>query len=269
MTGNDPSSGEYPTGRYLFVLLGGFALAYNIAIACHELGHGLAYLLAGERMTDFVLNPFSWSWSTGERFNLFVLWGEVTFGQLFALLPLLLSLKIRNPLVAYLGKLLAACAFLINGIYLSMGTVFGFGDGGSLTSLGVNRIFVLVPGGLYILVSFFFWSSLQKHLGLGRQTGFFQRIRLICGGIWPYMILIFLYNRIHNPGQMAMWGGLAAAGMIAAVLIALAGHLQSRPGWKASFPDPLPPGHATGLVIAALLMILGEFFVFGTPANPF
>ena len=253
----------------ILFLLGGFAIAYNLSIALHELGHAIMYPIAGEQMNEFVLNPFSWSWASGERLNVTVLWGGVTLGLFLALIPWMLTYMIRSSLFRFLSKILAACAFLINGIYLSMGAVFGFGDGGDLVFTGTHSAFIIGLGFLYILISFLFWSDLQLHMGMDGHTVFGRRALVVLGGIFPYMAVIFFYNLIHNPQQITMWGGLAGAGLLAALLISVAGHFWSRFVRKPYGSEDVSRHYALHVMIAGLMVILAEFVVFGTPANPF
>ena len=260
---------ERELNRSMLFFLGGFAIAYNLTIALHELGHAIMYPIAGERMIEFVLNPFSWSWASGERLSVTVLWGGVTLGLFLALIPLMLTYKIRSTLFRFLSKMLAACGFLINGVYLSMGAVFGFGDGGDLIFAGTNSIFVVVLGLLYILISFLFWSDLQRHMGMDDHTVFSRRAYVIIGGIAPYMAVIFLYNLIHNPRQITMWGSLAFAGLLAASMISVSGHLWSRFVRKPNGSEDLSGCYASRILVLGLMVILAEFIVFGTPPNPF
>jgi len=254
--------------KQLVLFMGGFAIAYNIAIALHELGHVLAYSMVDEQMIEFVLNPFSWSWAASKNLNVFVLWGGVTFGQIFALLPLLMLKKVKAPLFMLLSKLLAACAFLINGIYLLLGALLHFGDGGSLVYVGFNPFFVVSIGTLYFVLSFLFWSHLQQHVGLNSRTPLSVRIRIITGGIVPYMLVIFVYNLLHNADQIMMWGGLALFGIIVSFLIAFMGN------WWAHFfhyqnERVFSSTTSWKLFSFGLLVVLAEFVVFGTPPNPF
>ena len=253
----------------MLLFLGGFIIAYNLTIAFHELGHAIMYPIAGEQMIEFVLNPFSWSWAAGERLSVTVLWGGVTLGLFLALIPMILTYPIRSALFRFLSKMLAACAFLINGIYLAMGAVFGFGDGGDLVYTGADSAFIVLLGILYILISLLFWSDLQFYLGMDKKTFLYQRVFIVTGGIFPYMTVIFLYNLIHNPKQMTMWGGLAGAGILAALLISVSGHLWSRLARKTHVPEDLSRHYALHVLIAGLMVITAEFVVFGTPPNPF
>ncbi len=256
------------TQSQTIMFMGGFAIAYNIAIALHELGHVLAYSMVDEQLVEFVLNPFSWSWAASRNLNVFVLWGGVTFGQLFALLPLLMLPKVKTPLFLLLSKLLAACAFLINGIYLLLGALLHFGDGGSLVYVGFNTYFIVGIGVLYFGLSFLFWAHLQQHVGMNSRTPLPVRITIIAGGIVPYMLIIFIYNLLHNTDQIIMWSGLALFGIIVSFLIALMGN------WWANYFSHdgarlVGAENAWRLFSIGLLVILVEFVIFGTPPNPF
>ncbi|GEM_PF-1627030 len=266
---HEPSA--YPREITLQILffLGAFAIGYNLAVAFHETGHVIMYPLAGEKMTEFVLNPFSWSWAAGKNLSIPVLWGGVTLGLFLALIPLILSMFIRMPLFRFLSRLLAACAFLINGIYLVMSALFGFGDGGDLVYTGASPIFIVGLGSLYILLSLVCWSHIQYYLGLDHKTPFGQRTLVLFGGIAPYMSLIFLNNLIHNPTQLSMWGGLSIAGLVMSFLISICGHLRRRFFPQLRNTPDLSHHYALPVLIFALLIILTEFIIFGMPDNPF
>lgn len=256
--------------RSMLVLLGGFALAYNLTIALHELGHATTVLIGGGAVQQFVLNPFSWSWNLGQNIPdiRFTAWGGVTFGLAFTLFPLVFLHWIRSNTGRFLLKLLAACGLLINGIYLLAGVMGGFGDGGELARLGVAKGWVIMLGAAYLAASFVPWSNLQSHLGLDARTSYPARLRVMLGGITPYMLAILVYNAVFNPGQMAIWGGFAVAGMALAGLFALIGHGYSRlrPDNEAEGRTIASPGV---LMIAGTLVILTEFLVFGIPKHPF
>ena len=253
------------------ILSGSFAITYNIAIALHELGHVIAYLIDGGEVSEFVLNPFSWSWAEANNLSnrIFALWGGVTFGQILALVPFVLIMKIKSPIFLFLAKLLAACAFLINGLYLTAGSIMNFGDGGSLVYLGVSSSLLIMLGIVYLLISFLFWSDLQRHLGMDKQTAFTSRMKIVTGSIAPYMILIIIYNLLHNSSQIVMWGGLATFGILVTFLIAYLGDLWNRYAVRNDESRIVSHSYAWKLLTIGLLVILVEFVVFGTPANPF
>lgn len=255
----------------IILLIGGFAIAYNIAIALHEFGHTIAVVFSGGQIKEYVLNPFSWSWNLGQNVSniIFTAWGGVTFGLLFALIPLLLIFKIRTTWFVFLCKLIAACALMINGIYLLAGTLLNFGDGGELARLGISPTIIIILGVTYLLISMAFWSNLQYHLGFNKHTPLNKRILVITAGFAPYMLIIFLYNLLHNSNQIIIWGGLAAVGMFMAFLIAIIGHLWTKGTKKTFESDLINEAYAGKMLIMGLLVILTEFIVFGAPPNPF
>lgn len=254
----------------ILLLLGGFAITYNIAIAFHELGHVIAYLINGAVVSEFVLNPFSWSWAEARNLNnrIFGLWGGVTFGQILAVVPFVCILRIKSTMFVFLAKLLAAVSFLINGLYLAAGSILNFGDGGSLVYLGVSSSLLIVFGIMYLLISFLFWSDLQRYI-MDKQTSFISRMKIVSGSIMPYMILIIIYNLLHNYSQIVMWGGLAVFGMLVTIPIAFSGKLWNRYAVKNNESRVVSHSHAWKLLAGGLLVILAEFVVFGTPTNPF
>ncbi len=255
------------------LLMGGFGIAYNLAIALHEFGHVIAYLIDGATVTEYVLNPFSWSWAEGRGFSnrIFALWGGVLFGQLMALLPLLLTMLIKNQLFDLQARLLAATAFLVNGIYLTAGAALNFGDGGVLQQLGVNGAWIYLVGIVYLVIAFFLWAGLQGQLGLDKKSSCKSRLIVIMAGIAPYMVLIFLFNLVFNSRQLLMWGGLAAVGIFSAIPIALLGHLLARRVSERSVTNGAQLFRTDAIVLLslALAIVLMQFLVFGNPPNPF
>lgn len=255
--------------RKVLLLLGAFAIVFNLAIALHESGHVIAYLFDSGQLGEFVLNPFSWSWAEGYNLNhrVFDLWSGVTIGLFLALIPLFLTPLFQSTLYVAFAKLLAAAGFLINGLYLWAGALLAFGDGGMLVQLGENVVLIVVVGIAYMVLSLHFWADLQGHLGLGRDTPLFERISIIFFGIAPYMILIVIYNLIHNSDQIGMWAGLAVFGSVITIPIALAGDLRAKllNEKYATIDD----SEALPALIAGLCVVLAEFFIFGTPPNPF
>ena len=130
---------------------------------------------------QFVLNPFSWSWATGDRAHIGILWGGVTLGLGLSLIPLLFVKGFRLPVRIFLAHLLAACAILINGLYLTMGLLLGFGDGAALKEMGVPPGLILLLGTAYILLSIAFWTRIQSDLGLRKDTPLPRRLAIISG----------------------------------------------------------------------------------------
>ena len=257
--------------RSIMILLGGFVVAYNLTIALHEFGHTVTVLIGGGQVQQFVLNPFSWSWNLGKNIPdiRFTAWGGVTFGLAFTLIPLIFLRFSRSASLKLMIKLLAASGLLINGIYLLAGVLFRFGDGGELAQLGVGSAWIMALGTLYLLLSLRIWSDLQFHLNLDASTPLRHRAGIMLAGIGPYMLAIFIFNLVFNPGQMAIWGGFAAAGIALAGVISLAGHTHARLRANTETSTEKTAGSPIPLLAAGGLIILAEFLVFGTPMNPF
>lgn len=259
------------TYRTSVLLFAAFTIAYNLTIAFHELGHSTAVVLDGSRIQDFVLNPFSWSWNLGEGVHnvLFTCWGGVTFGLAYCVLPLLMIRWVRSNSLRLIMKMLAGCAFFINGVYLLVGAQFNFGDGGELLKLGVDALQIIALGTLYLVFAMMIWAELQIYLGLDAHTPFWQRLLVIMGGITPYMILILVYNLLFNPRQIAIWGGFAAIGVFAAILFACSGYVWAKFSPVANKQWQRPERDRYLFLLLAGIILLSEFLIFGTPTNPF
>ena len=145
----------------ILLLFGAFTIAFNLAVAFHELGHATAVLIDGGRIQEFVLNPFSWSWNLGRgvRDILFTAWGGVTIGLGYTVMPLFFIRLVKNNGMKLVIKLLAGLGFLIDGIYLIIGVLYNVGDGAELISLGVSPVLLLVMGSVCVLFALIIWSA--------------------------------------------------------------------------------------------------------------
>lgn len=258
------------SGLFLF---GCFCIGYNLAIAFHELGHVLAVLLDGGQIHQFHLNPFSWSWNLGKNINspLFTAWGGVSFGLTLSTLPLISVIWIRHLIFRAAVLVTAACAFLINGIYLVVGIFINVGDGRELIQYGVSAKLIFSLGFLYIIAAFSLWMIIQPLLGIGKHVGFFKRFLILSGGIFPYLLMIFVYNLIFNSKQIIIWLSFVALGLLSVFIMAATGVLWAR--YSKGF-SPLDPGEAGwSPVISVLIMGIGivvlELIIFGIEINPF
>ena len=255
----------------IFMLFGVFTIAFNLAVAFHELGHATSVLFDGGQIQEFVLNPFSWSWNLGRAVHniLFTAWGGVTFGLGYTVLPLLFIRFLKYNGLKLVIKLLAGLGFLINGIYLIVGILFKVGDGAELSALGIRPFLITIMGMVYILLALIIWSEAQKHLGLDSTVKFSRRLGVMISGIAPYMAMIVLYNYLFNSEQLLLWCGFAAAGIASAFLFSLSGHLWANRIQRLPYHVEITGLNAFFMCILGLLVITAEFLVFGTPQNPF
>ena len=253
--------------------MGGFTIAYNLTIACHELGHSFAVLLDGGRIREFYLNPFSWSWNLGQNLSnpVFTAWGGVTFGLLFALLPVILLIRSRKSFIRIPTLILAGSAFLINGIYLIMGMFLNIGDGVELIGYGVPRFIIGILGILYILIALFGWNLVQQGLGFDASSSVARRLIILAFGIAPYLFLIFLYNLLVNPDIVMVWLSFAMVGVLCCFIFSLVGHLTA--SFFPSVPKPAPASPSLGppllFLSFGLIIIAAEFLIFGIKESPF
>lgn len=263
-------------------VLGIFAVAYNVAVALHEAGHAFAMVLDGGHVQEFVLNPFSWSWCLGRDIThpMFTAWGGVTFGLVFALVPLAALFKVRARSLRAALWILGGTAFLMNGVYLVAGVAAGFGDGGELVARGAAPVPVAALGVLYILAALGIWALAQPLLGLGSGVRFPRRLGVLLVAIVPYLALIVLYNALRNIAELPLWAGLASAGVLATLLFAITGQAWAQR--SGSVPNEgagagrLPPAGTVvtpkevALVNAFALAIIGaELVIFGFRDAPF
>ncbi|UCE41891.1 MAG: hypothetical protein JSV17_02595 [Candidatus Aminicenantes bacterium] len=255
----------------ILLLSGAFIIAFNLAVAFHELGHATAVLIDGGQIQEFVLNPFSWSWNLGRgvRDVLFTAWGGVTIGLVYTVVPLLFIRLVKHNGMKLVIKLLAGLGFLINGIYLIIGVIFNVGDGAELTRLGVSPVLVLVMGIAFVFIALIIWSKAQGNLGIAPRERFSCRLLVLITGVAPYMAMIVLYNYQYNSEQLVLWGGFAATGVAAAGLFALCGHLWAKQVSSGSHPIEVSGLSGFIMMLMGILMVMAEFLVFGTPQHPF
>jgi hypothetical protein len=255
----------------ILLLFGAFTIAFNLAVAFHELGHATAVFIDGGQIQEFVLNPFSWSWNLGGGVQniLFTAWGGVTIGLAYTIMPLLFVRLVKNKSMKLVIKLLAGLGFLINGIYLIFGVFYSVGDGAELISLGVSSNLLIVLAVVYILFALIIWSEAQGNLGVDSQEAFSRRLLVMITGVAPYMAMIVLYNYLYNSEQLLLWGGFAATGVAAAGLFALCGHLWAKRVYSGAHHVEIMGLNGFIMLLLGNLVILAEFLIFGTPRHPF
>jgi hypothetical protein len=257
----------------ILLIFGSFCIGYNLAIACHELGHALAMVLDGVGVREFHLNPFSWSWTFPRslKHELFTASGGITFGLLLALIPLVLTIRIRSPYFRIPAFMTAGFALSINGIYLVAGVFFRMGDGGELIQYGIAPMPIVLLGGLYLIGSLVILAVVQPELGIGTSCPFTYRFFMLASGITPYLLIIFVYNRFLNQKETLLWLSFALAGVFLVFLISVAGHFRARrlrisgethrseSGWK----------FVVVILVAGVGVVLAELLFFGIKLNPF
>jgi hypothetical protein len=135
--------------------------AWLVMTLCHELGHVVAGMLGGARLTQFEIRPWHLPHSlfVGDSHPLLTLWAGPVLG---AVLPALVALSVRRPAIAFV----AWFCVVANASYL----VFGyFGGDGELDSTrmiraGARPIEVLFPAIIALAVGY--WGFRRACIGL-------------------------------------------------------------------------------------------------------
>ncbi len=139
--------------------------------AVHELGHVVAALGTGGKVTRVVLHPLAISRTDVEPNPrpLAVAWGGPIGGVLLPLAVWGTAAGLKLPL-AWLVRFFAGFCLLANGLYIGAGSFQGIGDAGDLVRHGAPIwtlwLFGLVtaPAGLAL------WNGLGRHFGIGKAA---------------------------------------------------------------------------------------------------
>jgi hypothetical protein len=257
----------------VLLLFGCFCIGWNIANALHELGHVFAMTLVGVPIKEFVLNPFSWCWTFAEyqRNSLLLSFGGVTFGLLFVMLPSIAAIWIRSTYFRISAFTTAAWALSMDGIYLLTGALFNAGDGKEIVQFGAPYTLVLFLGGFYLLLALLMFALIQPLVGISKNASISERFLIFGTAIFPYLLMIFLYNFILNRREILLWISFVLGGVVLIWLSAIAGYFwarlhkdlaeinRSKVGW----------GPVIMALILGFIIIAGEFLIFGIHENPF
>jgi len=257
----------------ILLLFGTFCIAFNLAIAFHELGHAFTMILDGVGVRDFHLNPFSWSWTFPKSLNnvIFTASGGVTFGLIFAILPSIAAVWIRNAYFRIPAFTTAAFAFSINGIYLIAGTLFKVGDGGELIQYGVSHVMVLSLGGIYIIAALFLLALIQPLFGINKEFSFGKRFLIFGAGIIPYLSMMFIYNLFLNKREIMLWFSFVVAGVLLILLLSFSGYFRAKmhEGFREVNRIKVGWGPVLMSLILGFAIIIGELIIFGVKESPF
>ena len=257
----------------ILLLFGCFCIGFNATIAFHELGHAFAMVVDGVHIKEFFLNPFSWSWTFPESLNnsLFTAFGGVTFGLLFAILPSVGTIWIRSAYFRIPAFITATFALSINGIYLIVGTFFRVGDGGELIQYGVPRILVLSLGSIYLIAALLLFAMIQPLVGINKNISIAKRIHIFGAGIFPYLLMMFLYNLLLNKKEIFLWLSFVIAGGLLILLLSIVGYYLSRmhKGICEINRSQVGWGPVIISLIVGFVIIIGELIIFGVKENPF
>ncbi|UCC40260.1 MAG: hypothetical protein JSV96_02045, partial [Candidatus Aminicenantes bacterium] len=145
------------------------------------------------------------------------------------------------------------------------------GDGGELIQYGVSSFFILILGIVYFLIALFLWAIVQQLLGITSKVLFYKRLVVLCCGITPYLLMIFLYNLLFNNEQILIWSSFALIGIVTCFVFSIAGHfwakLYSRFYESYYYDAGYKPVAIVNII--GIFIIMGELVIFGIRENPF
>lgn len=256
VTAGDPSRRV----KSAVLLLGSFAVGYNVAHAIHELGHAAAVWMCGGSVTGLSLHPFSWSTI---RYSVPTTLGIAAAGPGFAAMIGLLGLAIvrrwRSPwAVPFLVT--SICTLVVNAAYLLVdGVLRAGGDATDLRTLGLPLPILAAAGGILLGLGAVAALSLLPRLGLDADDGFGRRFFVLGAGIGSYLLAMFLYHAIFNAKEIALWSAFAGTGMaLIAAWATFSRAVESRWG-----RDSVPPSGGWGWGAPLGTMALGAAAVIG------
>ncbi|MEZ6062577.1 MAG: hypothetical protein R3C19_19720 [Planctomycetaceae bacterium] len=128
----------------------------------HELGHVIAAKLSGGSVSKVVWWPTSISRTDVDPnpHPLIVCWSGPLFGSLLPLIAAMwLAAAGRRSSAA---KFFAGFCLIANGAYLSVGSIDGVGDAGTLLSLGAPVAVLWSVGGVFVFGGLLIWHRLGR-----------------------------------------------------------------------------------------------------------
>lgn len=203
------------------LLLGSFAIAYNLSVLLHELCHLAAAYLTGGTCDGIYINPFSWSYSYSSSPNPLLHTIAGPFGSnFFGVIPFCLAWRWFRPfLVPFL--IIGPVILIFNGGYLLLDTLMrSGGDACSMIDQGVSPMLVIIAAMVLLLA------------GLGLSVLFVRKTRLLLGnfkgrlitvslGIVPYLAAMAAWNYFYNRSEIMLWLTYAVLGTVSILLAAI------------------------------------------------
>jgi hypothetical protein len=136
--------------------------------AVHELGHVLAAVVSGARVTQVVLNPLTISQTrlAENPHPLLVAWMGPVVGVAMPLAVLAVARVGKLP-GWYIAQFFAGFCLVANGAYLAFGAFGEIGDAGDLLRHGAPLWLLWLFGAVTIPLGLWLWNGLGRYFGLG------------------------------------------------------------------------------------------------------
>ncbi|MGL6196180.1 MAG: M50 family metallopeptidase [Thermoguttaceae bacterium] len=155
-----------------------YVLAVSVLAFCwfsmqvlHEFGHCVAAWLCGGKVERIVLHPMTFS-RTDLLENpspIFTLLGGVIGGVMIPLAVLGVWKMINLPAL-HVARFWTGFCFIANGAYVGFDfSTTGPTDAGELISHGVNRLFLVLLGSVFVSFGLLLWNGQAKKFGFGKE----------------------------------------------------------------------------------------------------
>ena len=236
-------------------LLASFAFCFCLGEAVHEFGHFLAHRAHGVDVA-IRLDPFGGSHIVGGSLAPREIWGITSAAGPLLNVALAMSLflalwRLRRP--ALLPLLLwGPVALVQEGVTFSLGLLTPGGDAALIVESGVATGLVLGTGILFLAMGIAGVCLVLPQVGLAPSASFPFRLKVVAGGIVPFMVARLLCCPVTSPSR----GGenvlpLLFSLLLAAVVAGLYGAVN-RFASRVSEMDPVPVPRSAAAVSAAL-----------------
>lgn len=241
--------------KHGLLILGSFAIAYNISMLLHESCHLSAALLTGGTCDGLYINPFSWSYSKATSPNPFLLVMAGPFGSsILGVIPFYLAYNWYRPVLLPI-LLIGPVILIFNGGYLFIDTLMrSGGDGCFMIEKGLSPILIIIIAIALLL------AGLGLSILVIRRTGmlwgdFKDRLITLSLGIMPYIAAMLIWNLFYNHSEIMLWLIYVVFGVISIVLSAI-------PPYRHIIPSnqPYPLQRKVILMINLFAISLISFF---------
>lgn len=267
--GADPCAAERSDATLLpiLLLLASFVFAFCLGEAIHELGHFLAHRAYGVDV-GIRLDPFGGSHIVDGSLAPREIWGitsaagpllnVATAVSLFVVLwrwrrPALLPLLLWGPI-----------SLVQEGVTFSLGLLTPGGDAALIVESGVPAGLVLSSGILFLAMGIAGVCLVLPQAGLSPSASFPVRLKVVAGGMVPFMVARLLFSPLTSPGQAGENAlPLLFSFLLAAAVAALCGAVNRFAGRMSEMDLVSVPGSAAAVSAAlGLAMIVFQVISF-------
>jgi len=204
------------------LILGLFSFGYNASMVLHELGHALATWLSGGSVVWIEINPLSWSYMLEGTDSQYPIVSTVAGMVMDCGLSLILatvfwkSRSVISPLI----YMTAVISWVSNGLYYIIDVILEEGgDPSSLVELGVHKGLIVSIGFILVILGLFFGKLILSRMMGG--FGIVARILILMGGIYPYLLAMYIYQLVNPAATVLLSPHYLAVGAIMVPILAV------------------------------------------------